>query len=169
MKALAGLVLVLFWVIIYLSILFLGMTLSASMSCTDNTGKMCLRVGSNHRPQRLEPVSNFLFVSHTMLQKKEQTDAELRTTAWAYDNAGRVTSRTLPEGQQETFSYDNASNRTGHIDFNGASHTFGFDNLNRETTAIYADGIVVATTYTDTGHAKPHGRRRHDDLRLRQP
>ena len=41
MKALVGLVLVLFWVIIYASILFLGMTLSASMSCTDPPGESC--------------------------------------------------------------------------------------------------------------------------------
>ena len=41
MKALAGLVFVLFWVIIYLSILFLGMTLSASMSCSDPPGDSC--------------------------------------------------------------------------------------------------------------------------------
>lgn len=41
MKALAGLVLVLFWVIIYTSILFTGMTLSASMSCTDPPGDSC--------------------------------------------------------------------------------------------------------------------------------
>jgi len=41
MKALAGLALVLFWVIIYMSILFLGMTLSASISCTDPPGESC--------------------------------------------------------------------------------------------------------------------------------
>ena len=41
MKALAGLVLVLFWVIIYMSILFLGMALSTSISCTDPSGESC--------------------------------------------------------------------------------------------------------------------------------
>ncbi|MEM8682201.1 MAG: RHS repeat-associated core domain-containing protein [Pseudomonadota bacterium] len=64
---------------------------------------------------------------------------------------GRVASRTLPLGQRETFTYDNAGNRTGHVDFNSASHTFAFDDLNRQTTATYADGITVTTTYTDTG------------------
>ncbi len=83
--------------------------------------------------------------------KITQTDAELRTTTWGYDDAGRVISRTLPAGQRETYSYDSAGNRTGHVDFNGQSHTFAYDSLNRETTATYADGIVVTTTYTDTG------------------
>ena len=34
--------------------------------------------------------------------KLTQSDAEGRTTSWAYDALGRVSSRTLPLGQTET-------------------------------------------------------------------
>ena len=64
--------------------------------------------------------------------KITQTDAGRRVTRWGYDNAGSVTSRTLPETQSETFTYDDASNRIGHVDFNGESHSFNYDQLNRQ-------------------------------------
>jgi len=41
MKALKGLVLVSFWLIIYVSILYFGMALSSSINCTDPSGKSC--------------------------------------------------------------------------------------------------------------------------------
>lgn len=79
-----------------------------------------------------------------------QTDAEQRTTRWAYDLMGRITSRTLPEGQTESFGYDSSSNLDRHTDFNSATHIFDYDSLDRRISEMYADGSFVTTVYTLT-------------------
>ena len=62
------------------------------------------------------------------------------STAWAYDNAGRVVSRTLPLGQVEAFNYDAHGNRLAHTDFNGATHRYSYDVNHRVQDINYADG-----------------------------
>lgn len=83
--------------------------------------------------------------------KLRQTDAEGRSTVWAYDDLGRVSSRTLPLGQRESFAYDAVGNRTQRVDFNGALSTVAYDSSDRPTQHSYADGTVVSTSYTPSG------------------
>ena len=72
-------------------------------------------------------------------------------TTWAYDNAGRVVSRTLPLGQVEAFNYDAHGNLTQKTDFNGQSTHYQYDSLSRETLKTLANGDTIATTYTSDG------------------
>jgi len=83
--------------------------------------------------------------------KLTQTDANNHTTTWTYDALGRVATRTLPEGQQESFSYDDNGNQQSHTDFNGHTTTFGYDTTNRLTQVSYYDGSSESYTYTLTG------------------
>lgn len=63
--------------------------------------------------------------------KLTQTDAEGRTTDWSYDTLGRVLSRTLPLGQQESSQYDAVGNRSRMTDFNGQITTYSYDSRDR--------------------------------------
>ena len=80
------------------------------------------------------------------------TDAEGRTTSWAYDALGRPISRTLPMDQTETYGYDANSNRISHTDFNGQTHTMSYDNLDRMVSASYADGSAHSYVYDAEGN-----------------
>ncbi|PWQ99704.1 RHS repeat domain-containing protein, partial [Leucothrix arctica] len=83
--------------------------------------------------------------------KLTQTDAEGRTTHWSYDNLGRVTSRTLPMGQFETFEYDVSGNRIAHTDFKGQRTDTEYDINNRPILQTIAGTITKSWTYDAVG------------------
>ncbi len=93
-----------------------------------------------------------------------QTDANGNTTRRTYDVHGRVLTRTLPEGQQESFVYTDgqgcqptegilctatASPRTTvHTDFNGDTITMAYDIMGRLISKQYSkDNTNEVTTY----------------------
>ena len=63
-----------------------------------------------------------------------QTDANLHTTSFVYDQLGRRVGRKLPLGQSESYSYDVGGNLVSKTDFNGHTTTYGYDNMNRLTS-----------------------------------
>jgi RHS repeat-associated protein len=86
--------------------------------------------------------------------KTSQTDAEGRITRWAYDKASRPISRTLPNGETETFQYDAAGNRIAHIDFAGRKTQAAFDANNRPTLILKPDSTTLSFTYSPTGQVE---------------
>ncbi|QOC23171.1 RHS repeat protein [Wenzhouxiangella sp. AB-CW3] len=64
---------------------------------------------------------------------------------------GRTLTRTLPEGQTETFQYDLAGQRTAHTDFKGQTVEFFYDELSRPIRTEYSNDVVVNTRYTPSG------------------
>ena len=56
--------------------------------------------------------------------KTIQRDTNDNVTSWVYDELNRVSSRTLPEGQSETFSYNAVGNMLTKIDFNGDTTSY---------------------------------------------
>jgi len=83
--------------------------------------------------------------------KRQQMDANLNTTTWTYDELGRVKTRTLPEGQQESFAYDVNGNQEHHIDFNNHQTRFDYDSNDRLIMVTYHDGSTEEYTYYDNG------------------
>jgi RHS repeat-associated protein len=83
--------------------------------------------------------------------KTRQTDAEGRTTTWDYDSGNRVTSRTLPGGQKETFTYDAVGNLIGKTDFAGKTSHYGYTALYQPNQVILPNGSTITTTYTASG------------------
>ena len=79
--------------------------------------------------------------------KTSQTDALGRTTKWAYDNGNRVTSRTLPNGETESWQYDALGNRIAEIDFLGRKTSYTVD-INGRT--VFATGPSGTTGYLYT-------------------
>ena len=81
-----------------------------------------------------------------------QTDANGHTTTWTYDYFGRVTSRTLPEGQSESTVYDDANRTMTHTDFNGDTMFSQMDSMGRVSSMTYSkDGRVETYTYYPNG------------------
>jgi len=83
--------------------------------------------------------------------KIAQTDALGRTTQWSYDNANRVASRTLPNGETETFAYDKAGNRIAHTDFLGNKTSYTVDSNGRIVFATDSTGHTTGYLYTASG------------------
>ncbi|HTF96523.1 MAG TPA: choice-of-anchor A family protein, partial [Cellvibrio sp.] len=100
--------------------------------------------------------------------KLSQTDAKGNTTRWIYDYHGRVLSRTLPEGQQETFAYADgkgclATEATTcasttsprlqtHTDFNGDTITTAYDVMGQVVSVHYSkDDKQETYSYTAGG------------------
>jgi RHS repeat-associated protein len=61
-------------------------------------------------------------------------DAENRTTGFTYDDAGRVTSQTLPDGRVIGFGYDANGNVTSITPPGRPAHTFDYTVVNLEET-----------------------------------
>ena len=71
-------------------------------------------------------------------------------TTYDYDSLGRMTKRTLPGGQSESFTYDAVGNVATHTTFNAEFVTYAYDALNRVTTRRLPNEIIT-TTYTPKG------------------
>ncbi|MFZ6736074.1 RHS repeat-associated core domain-containing protein, partial [Undibacterium sp. Ji42W] len=83
--------------------------------------------------------------------KTSQTDAEGHITSWTYDANSRVTSRTLPAGQTESFVYDVAGNLTQKTDFAGKVTSYVYDVLGQVLQTNYPDGSSVSSAYAAAG------------------
>lgn len=83
--------------------------------------------------------------------KLTQTDANGHTTRWTYDYFGRVLSRTLPEGEVETFVYDDAAHTLTHTDFNGQTITTTYDVMGQVDHIDYSNGASENYSYYFNG------------------
>ncbi|MGA1840629.1 MAG: RHS repeat-associated core domain-containing protein, partial [bacterium] len=89
-------------------------------------------------------------------RKVAQIDALGRRTTWTYDIYGRVISRTLPEGETETFTYLSDGRKESHTDFNGQVTTYNYDNKGRLIGTHWMDGVNdnipdISYQYDSTG------------------
>jgi RHS repeat-associated protein/uncharacterized repeat protein (TIGR01451 family) len=76
-------------------------------------------------------------------------------TAWSYDNAGRVLTRTLPLGQIETFQYDGFGRRSQHTDFRGRMTAYSYHpDTDWLATIDYASQADVSLQYTQGGQLR---------------
>ena len=80
-----------------------------------------------------------------------QTDANLHTTTFRYDEHGREIRRTLPDGAFETKVYDAAGNLETWTKFNGNVIRYAYDDNNRLVLKDFPSGTDVSFTYTPTG------------------
>ncbi len=69
-----------------------------------------------------------------------------------YDALGRVLSRTLPEGQQESMVYDAIGNLIQRTDFKGQVSTYNYDVNDRLTQVIYEGGLSETYAYDAVGN-----------------
>ncbi len=94
------------------------------------------------------------------VELKFSRDGQGRITRWAYDDVGRLLSRTLPEGQTETFEYDAVGNRTTHTAFDaqgcanvaGAGCAGATDEMGRLTQITYPGGQLIDYGYDARGN-----------------
>jgi RHS repeat-associated protein len=68
------------------------------------------------------------------------------TVAYAYDNAGRRASLTVPGQTVANYTFDNA-NRLTQITQGSTTVSFGYDNANRRTTLTLPNGVVTSYSY----------------------
>jgi RHS repeat-associated protein len=92
--------------------------------------------------------------------KVRQADALGRTTTWALDGNGRITSRTIQDGTKETSAYDIEGNRLMKATFAGEQLTYQYDNQNRLTGQVVpagagansaVPGAAISYSYTASG------------------
>ena len=69
------------------------------------------------------------------------------TTSWSYDANNRMTARTLPAGQQESFQYDVSGNLIGHTDFANAGSSYAYCGVPRSHRI--SSQIVIARFQQD--------------------
>jgi RHS repeat-associated protein len=83
-----------------------------------------------------------------------QTDANVHTTLFAYDDMHRRIGRTLPAGQSEAMTYDLAANETARTDFNGHTTIYAHDAMRRllsKTPDPFFNATPVEFSYMLTG------------------
>ncbi|HET7792710.1 MAG TPA: PKD domain-containing protein [Rhizobacter sp.] len=88
--------------------------------------------------------------------KTLQRDAAGRQVQWRFDAAGRIVSRSLPDGSVETFAYDAQGQLTGYTNFGGVTVTHTYDSQGREVTrsipaSAGAPARSISWTYTAEG------------------
>lgn len=84
------------------------------------------------------------------------TDALGRTTAFGYDQAGRLTTTTHPDGSVSRTEYDALGNRTAMVDALGRRRTYEYDAADDQTSARDPNGAT--TTWTcDPSHRRSPG------------
>jgi len=101
------------------------------------------------------PVPATTYTYDEVGNKLTQRDANNHTTSWEYDVHGRVTQRTLPEGQSETFVYDDVAHTQTHTDFNGDVTVTSYDVMGRVGRIDYQqDGSSEVYTYWPNDQVK---------------
>ncbi|HEY8356717.1 MAG TPA: hypothetical protein VIL30_04570, partial [Ramlibacter sp.] len=92
--------------------------------------------------------------------KVRQVDALGRPTTWTLDGNGRITSRTIQDGSQETSRYDAEGNRLAKTTFAGETISYQYDSENRITSQLVPAGsgsnssvpaAIVSYSYTPGG------------------
>jgi len=63
-------------------------------------------------------------------------DAEMRQTSFAYDDAGRVTQQTLPDGRQIDYTYDSSGNLSSLRPPGSSTHSFNYTAVDLESHYI---------------------------------
>jgi len=88
------------------------------------------------------------------LQSATATDlqtGETRTRSWTYNAAGLRESMTDPRGATWRYAYDNAGNRTAVVNPLGQMTKFAYDAAGRVTVTTYPDGLVRRNAYDPMG------------------
>jgi YD repeat-containing protein len=81
-----------------------------------------------------------------------QTDSNLHTTHFEYDEMGRETARVLPDGSRETKTYYLDGWLKTHTDFRNRTTTYAYQpETGRLATKTYDDMSTVSHMYPDTG------------------
>jgi YD repeat-containing protein len=80
------------------------------------------------------------------------TDANGRTTTYAYDADGRLLNETPPLGHTTSYGYDAAGNLISKTDPNGTTIVYSYDALNRLIRTQYPDGTSIVYTYDANGN-----------------
>ena len=93
--------------------------------------------------------------------KTTQTDAKNNKVTWSFDTAGRPISRTLPDGQKESFEYDLQGQLTAHTTFGGQRITITYDSAGRPSSHIIAATAITPVraaqfTYNADGQRQSH-------------
>ncbi|MBT2403456.1 MULTISPECIES: putative T7SS-secreted protein [unclassified Streptomyces] len=72
------------------------------------------------------------------------------TTAYAYDELGRRTTRTTPTGAVSTWTYDAVGSRTS-LTTSGSTITFGYDAVGQEITRRIGETVTLSSRYDHGG------------------
>jgi RHS repeat-associated protein len=80
------------------------------------------------------------------------TDAKNQTTAYEYDQAGRLTKETDSLGKITTYTYDSKGNMHTRTSPDNKTITYTYDLNNRLTQKLYSDNTVAAFQYDDAGN-----------------
>jgi len=76
------------------------------------------------------------------------TNAKRVSTFYNYDNLGRLSQTTYPDGTTETYSYDNSGNVVKKVDRNSVKTLLSYDSMNRLLTVTYCGSPVTSRSYT---------------------
>lgn len=110
------------------------------VSVAENASSNCLSgIVSNYRYNEIGTLAQMI-------------NANQKTTAYTYDNLGRLTQESHPDGTTENFVYDNSGNLIKSVDQKQFTDLYSYDSLSRLGVISYCGPPVTSTTISSASY-----------------